>query len=155
MTDKPRILIAHTPAALAPEEEAGEELDRVSNDLIGGGAKRLSAEMLNELRASGWLRQARWRRGSYFTTRGLHEATGNPELVLLNVPGVFAPAAHRLLTEIGDYLLDSGVRLQAGEVFALTDPNFPPMSVTFDLIEPGDLQFPEFRHPRLIVVPLP
>jgi hypothetical protein len=150
-----RVQILYTPASLAQGQEAIEELERISRDRASGANRRLSKEMLSELRASGWLRQARWRRGGYFTTKGIREATGQPELVLLNVPSAFVPWAHRLLNKIADYLLESRARLHPGEILALTDPNFPEMPVAFDLIEPGDMQLPEFSHPMLVVVPLP
>ncbi len=149
----PQIAVLYTPAGLADGEEAGEELDRISKDRAAG--RGLSKEMLKELRASGWLRQARWRRGGYFTTNGLRATTGNPDLVLLNVPSAFAPWALQLLNHVADYLLETGVQLEPGEVFAFSDPKFPDMAVAFDLVEPGDLQLPEFAHPMLIVVPLP
>jgi hypothetical protein len=151
--EAPHVVVLYSPPGLADGDEAGEELDRISKEIAGG--RQLDKEALTELRASGWLRQVRWRRGGYFTTTGLRNATGNPDLVLLNVPGAFAPWALQLLKHIADYLVESGARLQPGEVFALPDPGFPDMAVTFDLIEPGDLQLPEFAHPMLIVVPLP
>jgi len=154
MTDKSPILIGHTPATLAPGTESGRELEALIEDQRAGARGRFSEEMLRRLRSSGWMGQERWQRGSYFTTSGLRTATGNPELVLLNVPVAFAPAAQRLLNDICDYLLESGARVRPGEVLALTHPQFP-MQVTFDLLEPGDMQGPEFRHPMLLVIPLP
>lgn len=155
MADHSPILIGHTPPTLAPDTESGEELEAISKELSAGKGRRLSEEMLHRLRSSGWLGQEKWTRGSYYTTSGLRKATGNPELVLLNVPGVFAPAAQRLLNDICDYLLASGARVRPGEAFELTHPQFPSMQVTFDLLEPGDMQGPEFRQPMLLVIPLP
>lgn len=148
-----QITVAYTPAGLAGSLEAGKELHRISKDRADGGG--LSKEMLDDLRASGWFRQVRRRRGGYFTTRGLRDATGNPDLVLLNVPGVFAPSALQLLNHIADHFVETGEELLPGDIFALTDPTFPEMAVTFDLAEPGDLMLQELQHPMLVVIPLP
>jgi len=148
-----KVAVLYTPAGLADGEEAGDEIVSISEERLGDGT--LAKETLDELRASGWLRQVRWRRGGYFTTTGLREATGNPDLVLLNVPSAFAPWSFRLLNHIAEYAIESEAQLRPGEVFALPHPRFPDMALTFDLIEPGDLQLPEFERPMLNVVPLP
>jgi muconolactone delta-isomerase len=151
--DASRVAILYTPVGLAVDMEAGDEFDRINRERAAEG--RIGKELLSELRSSGWLRQARWRRGGYFTTVGLRQATDHPELVLLNVPGAFAPWAHHLLNEMAGHLVETGTRLQPGEIFAFNNPRFPGMAVTFDLLEPGDMQLPEFVRPVLIVVPLP
>lgn len=154
------VQILYTPASLAGGYEPGEELKRVAADarhalgVQSKNVKRLSKEMVAELRASGWLRQSRWRRGGFFTTFGLREACGVPELVLLNVPSAFAPSAHTLLNRIADYIIDGPSRVDPGEVLLIDDPKFQ-MAVTVDLIEPGDMHLPEFDKPMMAIVPLP
>lgn len=155
----PNVQIRYTPASLAGGYEPGEELSRVAADAraVGGAGKkgkRLSKDMLAELRASGWLRQSRWRRGGFFTTSGLRDAFDVPELVLLNVPGAFSPCAQTLLNRIVDYIIDGPRRVHPGDVLVIDDPNFQ-MAVTVDLIEPGDMHLPDFGYPMLAVVPLP
>ncbi|MBS1895476.1 MAG: hypothetical protein JST59_29605 [Actinobacteria bacterium] len=73
----------------------------------------------------------------------------------MNVPGAFAPMAQQLLHEIGTYVLDTGSRLQAGEIFALTHPSFAEMTVTFERLAPGELSSPDFGRETLLVIPLP
>jgi hypothetical protein len=158
--DGPDVQILYTPASLAGGYEPGDELVRVAADAraMGGQAghkgKRLSREMVAELRASGWLRQSRWRRGGFFTTRGIREAFDIPELALLNVPGAFSPCAQTLLNRIVDYIIEGPRRVHPGEVLVIDDPNFQ-MAVTVDLIEPGDMHLPDFGRPMMVVVPLP
>jgi hypothetical protein len=151
--DRPRLQILHTPATLAFDHEAGAERERLGAASSGG--RGLGPELLAEMRRGSWLGGKAWRRGGYFTTQGLREQAGHPELALLNVPGAFAPMAQQLLNEIGTYVLDSGARLGSGEVFALTHPRFAEMVVTFALLMPGELSSPEFGGEMLLVVPLP
>lgn len=153
--DRRSVHVLYTPASLADDLEAGEEVARITKDHRSGSDRKLSKDLVTELSAAGWLRQARWRRGGYFTTQGLEKACGVPEFALLNVPGVVAPWAHTLLNRISDYVLESRVRLEPGEIFSLPVPNFPEMMVTFNLVEPGDMHQPEFSQPVLLVVPLP
>jgi hypothetical protein len=153
MDKKPRLQILHTPATLAGSHEAAIECERLCAASRGG--KGLDSEALAELRRGVWLGGEAWCRGGYFTTSGLRDQAGHPELALLNVPGAFAPMAQQLLNEIGEYVLDSGARLAAGEVFALTHPRFAEMVVTFALLSPGELSSPEFGEEMLLVLPLP
>jgi len=153
MDQRPRLQILHTPAILAEDHEAGIERERWR--AASGGGKGLDAEAIAELRRGAWLGGKAWSRGGYFTTSGLRQQAGHPELALVNVPGAFAPMAQQLLNEIGEYVLDSGMRLGSGEVFALTHPRFAEMVVTFALLSPGELSSPEFDEEILLVVPLP
>jgi hypothetical protein len=100
-----RLKILHTPATLAFDHEAGAERERLAAAASGG--RGLGPELLAELRRGAWLGGEAWRRGGYFTTSGLREQAGHPELALLNVPGAFAPMAQQLLNEIGTYVLDT------------------------------------------------
>jgi hypothetical protein len=154
------VQIIYTPATLAGGFEPGEEIERIAADArasLDGGVKRkkrLSRAMLADLRASGWLRQARWRRGAYFTTYGLRRGLGVPDLVLLNVPSAFAPSAQTLLNRIADHIIEDPSRVYPGAVLIIDDPKFQ-MAVTVDLIEPGDMRLPDFDHQMMVVVPLP
>jgi hypothetical protein len=151
--ERPRLQILHTPATLAFDHEAGAELERLGAAASGG--RGLGPELLAEMRRGSWLGGEAWRRGGYFTTSGLHEQAGHPELALLNVPGAFAPMAQQLLNEIGTYVLDTGSQLRTGEVFGLTHPRFAEMTVTFERLAPGELSSPEFGREMLLVIPLP
>lgn len=151
--DSPRLQILHTPAPLAIDHEAGAECERLGAATSGG--RGLGPELLVEMRRGSWLGAEAWRRGAYFTTSGLYEQAGHPELALLNVPGAFAPMAHQLLHEIGTYVLETGSQLRTGEVFGLTHPRFAEMFVTFELLAPGELRSPEFGREMLLVIPLP
>lgn len=151
--DSPRLQILHTPATLASDHEAGAEIERLRAASAGG--KGFGSELLAELRSGSWLGGEAWRRGGYFTTSGLLEAAGHPELALLNVPGAFAPMAQQLLSEVGEYLLKTGARLGCGEVLALTHPSFAEMFVTFEHLAPGELASPEFGREMVLVLPLP
>jgi hypothetical protein len=153
MDQKSRSQILYTPTTLAEDQEAGLERERWRAASDGG--KGLDSEAIAQLRRGAWLGGEAWSRGGYFTTSGLRDQAGHPELALLNVPGAFAPMAQQLLNEIGVYVLDSGARLASGEVFALTHPRFAEMAVTFALLSPGELSSPEFGKEMLLVVPLP
>lgn len=153
MEAKPQLQIAYTPAGLAEDHEAGREYQRLR--MTCAGRKGLDPEAIAELRQAAWLAGDAWRRGGYFTTSGLRQQAGHPELVLLNVPGAFAPMAQQLLNEIGEYVLKSGARLGSGEIFQLTHPKFAEMVVTFASVSPGELSSPEFGLEMLLVVPLP
>jgi hypothetical protein len=119
---------------------------------VGG---RLDEPELARLRRGSWLGCESWRRGGYFTTSGLRANADHPELVMMNVPGAFAPWAQDLLNEIGDYVLESGKSLASGEIFLLADSRFPEMALTFALIEPGELPSLGFAEEMLLVVPMP
>jgi hypothetical protein len=153
MSTDHRLQILYTPASLATDHEVGAELERLGAAAAGGG--RLGPELLAELRAGTWLGAGEWRRGAYFTTSGLREGAGHPELALLNVPGAFAPMAQQLLNEAGEYVLQSGARLGDGEVLALTHPRFAEMLLTFVHLAPGELASPEFGREMVLVIPLP
>lgn len=151
--ERPRLQILHTPATLAANHEAGAERERLTAAASGG--RGLGPELLAEMRRACWLGGESWRRGGYMTTSGLREGAGHPELVLLNVPGAFAPMAQQLLHEIGTYVLDTGSRLRTGEVLALTHPRFAEMTVTFEQIAPGEMSSPELGREAVLVIPLP
>lgn len=151
--DSPRLQILHTPATLAGDHEAGAERERLLAASSGG--KGFGPELLAELRSGAWLGGEAWQRGGYFTTAGLREAVGHPELALLNVPGAFAPMAQQLLNEVGEYVLDSGARLSSGEILALTHPRFGEMVLTFQHLAIGELTSPEFGQEMVVVLPLP
>jgi hypothetical protein len=152
MTKKHKLQIGYTTAPLAVGHEAGREHERLREAAVGG---KLGKGDVAALRRGSWLGGECWRRGAYFTTSGLRAGAGHPELVLMNVPGAFAPWAQELLNEIGSYVLDSGKRLRSGEVFRLTDSRFGEMSLTFDLLEPGQLSSPPFDRQMLLILPLP
>jgi hypothetical protein len=148
-----RLHILHTPATLASDHEAGAERERLRAASTGG--RGFSPELLAELRSDAWLEGKAWHRGGFFTTSGLREQAGHPELVLLNVPGCFAPMAQQLLNEVGEYVLETGARLCNGEIFALSHPRFAEMVVTFQHLAPFDLDSPEFGREMVLVLPLP
>ena len=151
--DRSALQILHTPATLAVDHEAGAERERLLAASAGG--RGFGVELIAELRGGAWLGGESWRRGGYFTTAGLRDATGHPELALLNVPGAFAPMAQQLLNEIGEYVLEGGGWLKSGEVLALTHPRFAEMVVTFKHLAPGELDSPEFGQEMVLVLPLP
>lgn len=153
MSTGPRLEILYTSATAAGNHDAGIECEFLG--MAAEGRKRFDDGLVDSLRGGAWLNGDSWRRGGYLTTHGLRAADDHPELALINVPGAFAPMAHQLLNEIGEYVLRSGKRLDSGEVFELTHPRFPQMVVTFARLAPGELSAPEFTREMLLVVPLP
>jgi hypothetical protein len=146
------VTIRVTPATLAKDTAAADELAWIIDCQQQNEQGLLDQQSLAELASSGWLKQDDQRRGAFLSTYGLREKHNHPELAMLNVPSIFTLAAYDLLNSMANYLIDEDTRFEPGQLYAQESAAGRLLSTFIELSPEEDSLFAE---PMLAVVCLP